>query len=158
MAILSASSYGNPNKINDGDTTTGNSSGIVIKLNKEWVAAGRISGASTYVNASSRYKDNYEYSYVAKKGDTISETAGWHGSGSSTWLKATMYWGRDDYGRDTVNYYCGLLRSYSGSIFSYYGYGVDYNRGTGIYENHYYDAYFGKGWPTRAAIVVGAGV
>ena len=40
MVILSASSYGNPNKITDGQTTTGNASGIVMKLNKEWVAAG----------------------------------------------------------------------------------------------------------------------
>ena len=40
MAILSASAYGNPNKINDGETTTGNSTGIVININSEWVSAG----------------------------------------------------------------------------------------------------------------------
>ena len=39
LAILSASSYGNPNKINDGETTTGNATGVVMKLNNEWVAA-----------------------------------------------------------------------------------------------------------------------
>lgn len=40
MAILSASSYGNPNKIASGETTTGNKTGIVINLNSELVAAG----------------------------------------------------------------------------------------------------------------------
>ena len=32
FAILSASQYGNPNKITDGGTTTGNVSGIVMKI------------------------------------------------------------------------------------------------------------------------------
>ena len=35
MAILSASSYGNPNNVNNGETTTGNKTGIVINLNNE---------------------------------------------------------------------------------------------------------------------------
>ena len=39
LAILSASSYGNPSKINDGETTTGNVTGVVMKLDSEWVAA-----------------------------------------------------------------------------------------------------------------------
>lgn len=39
MAILSASNYGNPNKITNGGTTTGNKTGIVINLNRELVAA-----------------------------------------------------------------------------------------------------------------------
>ncbi len=43
MAILSASSYGNQNKVASGETTTGNKSGVVINLNKEWVAAGTVS-------------------------------------------------------------------------------------------------------------------
>ena len=49
LAILSASSYGNPNKIEDGDTTTGNVTGAVMKLNSEWVAAGAVNyGKSRY--------------------------------------------------------------------------------------------------------------
>ena len=36
MAILSASAYGNQNVIGDGETTTGNKSGVYMKLNKEW--------------------------------------------------------------------------------------------------------------------------
>ncbi len=35
MAILSASNYGNPGRINNGETTTGNKSGIVINFNNE---------------------------------------------------------------------------------------------------------------------------
>ncbi len=38
LAILSASSYGNPSKVNDGETTTGNATGVVMKINSEWVA------------------------------------------------------------------------------------------------------------------------
>ena len=34
IAILSASSYGNPNKINDGQTSTGNKTGIVFNGNR----------------------------------------------------------------------------------------------------------------------------
>lgn len=131
MAILSASAYGNPNKINDGETTTGNSTGVVIKLNKEWVAAGNISYSAQYTKANLRYKNMYSTSYVAKKGDAISETAGWHSSSSLIWLV------------DNGN--SGLLRAYGGSIFSCFG-------------DSYYDrdAYYTKGWYSRSAIVVGA--
>ena len=88
MAILSASSYGKPDKVNDGETTTGNKSGIYININKEWVAAGALTELSRYVNANPRYKNYYTNSYVAKYGDAIEETKGWHGSGASTWLIA----------------------------------------------------------------------
>ena len=71
MAILSASAYGNPNKIASGETTTGNKSGIYINLNKEWVSAG-ISG---YSSANAKYKNEYETTtYEAKAGDAIIET------------------------------------------------------------------------------------
>ena len=60
MAILSASAYGNPNKITDGQTTTGNASGIQIKLNEEWVAAGpNITQVGKMKNAAARYWNNY---------------------------------------------------------------------------------------------------
>ena len=131
MAILSASSYGNPNKIASGGTTTGNKTGVYINLNKEWVAAGTLSYTSTYRQAASKYKDLYTTTYVAKVGDAITETQGWHGSGASTWI--------------SYDNYSGLLRAYSGSVFSYYGNGV-------------YDAYYSKPWSSRAVVVVGSGL
>lgn len=73
MAILSASAYGNPNKINNGETTTGNSTGIVININKEWVAAGAL-GIERFVNANERYKNKYSTNYNVKIGDAIIET------------------------------------------------------------------------------------
>lgn len=104
LAILSASSYGNPNKVNDGETTTGNATGVVMKLNYEWVAGMHRDALTGYV---SRYKNTYDQSYVAKNGDAIAETAGWHGSGSSQWI---WEWLND----------AGVVRAVSGSIFSYY--------------------------------------
>ena len=84
MAILSASSYGNPNKINSGETTTGNKTGVVMQINKEWVSAGaRINESSVWTTASARYKNMYARSYVAKSGDAI---LNWHGSTSSQWF------------------------------------------------------------------------
>ena len=110
MAILSASSYGNQSKIENGGTTTGNKSGVYINLNKEWVSAGNITELGAYRNANGKYKNVYTTSDIAKNGDAISETAGWHGSGASTWIE--------------TNFSSGLLRAYSGSIFSYYGKGM----------------------------------
>ena len=133
MAILSASSYGKPDKVNSGETTTGNKTGVVINLNKEWVAAGTISASTTYKNAVGRYKNAYTTSYVAKAGDAINETEGWHGSGEATWVGD--------------NGFVGILRSYSGSLFSYYG-----------WWNAISDAFYSKPWASRACIVVGSGV
>lgn len=140
MAILSASSYGKPDKVNSGETTTGNKTGVVINLNKEWVAAGSITGVTNYYKAVGRYKNLYTRSYVAKVGDVIEETKGWHGSGASTWLY-------DDG-------WSGLLRSYSGSLFSYYGFGQAFSnapdKGDAVARS--------KSWASRACIVVGTGV
>lgn len=151
MAILSASSYGKPDKINDGETTTGNKSGIYININKEWVAAGTIPNkAETFKNANDRYKNTYNGAgawnsgyapYVKKAGDAISETSGWHGSGTSIWFKG---WN----GGITSE---GLIRAYNGSIFSYYGYGTN---GSGNLE----DAHYTKPWATRAVVVIGEGI
>lgn len=160
MAILSASAYGNPNKINDGETTTGNSTGVVINLNKEWVAAGTISSSSTnFKSAASRYKNLYEHGthlkgsnsyakYIQKSGDAIEETKGWHGSSSSIWLS---YYGYVYSAFNSVE--LGLLRCYSGSIFSYNGYSARfYNNGD---IDTIGDAYYTRNWYSRAAIVVG---
>lgn len=132
MAILSASAYGNPNKINDGETTTGNSTGVVMNLNWEWVSAGQtISG--NFKNAYRRYKNEYTITYVAKIGDAINETDGWHGSQKNVWLSSSTS--------------SGLLRSGIGSIFSYYG-NSKANATADI--THLYHS--------RAAIVVGTGL
>lgn len=108
LVILSASSYGNPNKIASGETTTGNATGVVMKLNREWVSAsGNDSQSTNFKVAAERYKNAYTTTYVAKTGDAITETAGWHGSTSSIWMNRTSTG--------------ALVRSYSGSIFSYFG-------------------------------------
>ena len=89
IAILSASSYGNPNKIADGQTTTGNVSGIQVKLNGEWTAAGP---NSTLVENMKKSKARYWNNYGdgngsnSKTGDAMTETNGWHGSTDSNYL------------------------------------------------------------------------
>ena len=132
MAILSASPYGKQTKVASGETTTGNKSGVVINLNKEWVSAGTISDCSQYVNANARYKDVYTTTQTSKNGDALLETSGWHSSGASTWFY--------------YNSVSGMLRAYSGSLFSFYGYST---------YNYDYDAYYGRSWPSRACVVVG---
>ena len=139
MAILSASAYGNPSKINDGETTTGNSTGIVINLNKEWVAAGELTDVSNFTNAKSRYKNKYLASgYIAKIGDAMKETDGWHGSDKdSKWL---YYYQKSSY--------AGIVRAYKDSLFSYYC----------IADTFGDDANASKSWGSRACIVVGTGL
>ena len=131
MAILSASSYGKQTKVNSGETTTGNKSGVVINLNKEWVSAGTVSTCSQYVNADSRYKDVYTTAQTRKNGDALLETSGWHSSGASTWFSNDLN--------------SGVLRAYAGSLFSFFGHGWD----GGL------DATYIKCWASRACIVVG---
>lgn len=131
LIILSASNYGKSTKINNGETTTGNSTGVKMNINREWVSAGAgITYSTTWKNAVGRYKNTYTTSYVAKRGDAI---LNWHGSTSSQWF--------------TDNEHSGLVRSYSGSVFSYYGRGTSGN-----------DADYGyKEWASRAVIVMGEG-
>lgn len=161
MILLSASQYGKPNKVNDGETTTGNATGIVMKINKEWVAASAAAfeGGSYWASAVAKYKNVYpaehyqssgswywrNYGYQAKVGDAV---LNWHGSTSSVWLELRPP-GSTEGGRELG----GILRAYSGSLFSYYGVGRSY-----YYGDHYYDAYAGKAWPTRAVIVNGEGI
>ena len=142
MAILSASSYGNPNPVGNGETTTGNVTGVVINFDNEWVAAGQITNATSYVAATSRYKDNYTADYVAKAGDAIEETKQWHEPrkfGAPTWIDIT------DRG--------GLLRSLSNE------------RGIFSYDGHFFENYanisntkYTRTWSSRAVIVVGTGI
>ena len=148
LAILSASSYGNPNKVESGQTTTGNVTGVVMKLNKEWVVAVTNNTWISPANvAAARYKNVYQPKvYTAKVGDGIQGVVGWHGSGASTWITG---WGDDYLERNAV------VRSYSGSIFSYYAYG--YDNGGLENLNHWGDGYSGKSWASRAVVVMGEG-
>ena len=135
LAILSASSYGNPNKINDGETTTGNATGVVMKNSSEWMAAIVENGLNGY---SARYKNNYSYNYVAKRGDAISETAGWHGGGTKYVL--------------IVNDSMGIIRNFSGgSVFSYFA-------RNDARVNSLQETSLDKGYKSRAVIVQGDGV
>ena len=140
MAILSASAYGNPNKINDGETTPGNSTGIVMNLNNERVSAasdnqGRV---TNFINANSRYKNVYPGDKYKKKiGDAVLETYKWH--------KSTIYQWMDYSDVSTI------VRSVSegGSIFSYTAFNAGENDGIGNYRQR---------WASRAVIVVGTGL
>lgn len=152
LAILSASSYGNPNKINDGETTTGNATGVVMKLNMEWVAAAVPNSLATnFANALNRYKNTYIKTYQKKNGDAIAETSGWHGSGSSVWISSQY----GDIDSDRHLNRAGLLRSYSGSIFSYNGYAGNEASWFGWQKS---DADYPNLHTTRAVIVQGEGI
>lgn len=129
LIILSASNYGKPSKIEAGETTTGNSTGVVMPINKEWVSAGAgITDTTTWKNAAGRYKNTYTTSYVAKRGDAI---LNWHENYNSEWFYSTNS--------------SGLIRGYN-SVFYYDGWG---------YSEHF-DAYIRKSWPSRACLVMGA--
>ena len=84
MAILSASSYGNPNKITNGKTTTGNETGIVINFRNasnglvyEWTAS--TSKQSGAIGSKKNKYRNYYINNTAKIGDATLETNGWYG-------------------------------------------------------------------------------
>ena len=89
VALLSASAYGNPNKIATGQTTTGNQSGIQVKLNGEWTASGPSNTLVWAMQvAKARYWDNYGTGNGSnsKNGDAMAETNGWQGSTDSNYL------------------------------------------------------------------------
>lgn len=178
MIILSASSYGNPNKIANGQTTTGNASGVVMNLNKEWVAAARNdTTVGNMSGAAKRYWNAYTGDgSTAKKGDAMGETNGWHGSTNNRWF----YHHCTGYIQGTV---CdgpaadgAFVRAQGGSIFGFTGYSYDGGMDTnytsvvcgvhGIQEyglKYYRDSEKKDACPvvphySRAAIVVGSGV
>lgn len=167
MIILSASSYGNPDKVMDGGTTTGNTTGVVMKINNEWVAAGtEDTVANSLKNASERYKNTYTADYVEKTGDAIATVGSWHESGSKVWIRCGLI--RSCNGKD-MSKYSGLLRSYAGSIYSYFGEGyysgnsnwpckINFESTSPAKVNKYNDAYYTKPWSSRAVVVVGSGV
>ena len=154
MVILSASSYGNPNPITDGQTTTGNETGVKMKINKEWVAAGMSDTVATSMkNASNRYKNEYTApTYTEKVGDAVATIGGWHATNPTTvWISS-----KDKY--DEVLVRSCLLRAYNGSIFSYYGYGYDDTDWLYDYAAKRRDADYRKTWSSRAVVVVGSGI
>ena len=135
LAILSASSYGNPNKIEDGNTTTGNVTGVVMKINTEWVAAfaNNTNLVGKYV---SRYSNIYDISEKCFLGDALTETQNWHNS-----------IGRWDI--DMEHGTSGVVRILKKSIFSY-----------SLYCNPYrnqYEASIGQPYYSRAVVVSGDG-
>ncbi len=121
MAILSASSYGNPNIIGEGETTTGNKTGIVINLNNEVTSVQgyeNYPSGSNLVKASNRYKDRYfERPYVKKYGDALIETKNWHGASNGEFFNDGIYTAED---------VGAMIRACGKSIFEYnaYRYGI----------------------------------
>ena len=87
--ILSASSYGKPSKIADGETTTGNETGIVINFRNpsnnrnsyEWTAS-TFWQKGVIGSKKSKYRDYYMKG-TAKIGDATFETNGWHGGNTN---------------------------------------------------------------------------
>ena len=99
IAILSASSYGNPSNDQAITTTTGNNTGVMLKTNAwEYTSGG--------IGTQSKYFDAYG---SAKTGDAFA-CAGWHKASSSNWV---------------VSYGPYFIRG-SGGIFSYYSNNHDY--------------------------------
>lgn len=87
MAILSASAYGNQNKIGIGETTTGNRTGILINGNVELVAAEGGDSLYAYQDINTKYENLYKIGSDLKLiGDACNESLGWHG-GTGSWFK-----------------------------------------------------------------------
>lgn len=131
MVILAVSSYGNPNTIASGATTTGNETGIVYigtKNDGEATASAADSSSNIYDGINVKYYDRYKENdrTYYKLGDATLETHGWQsGTGSS--------------GLDNLD---GYARGYS-SIFSY----------DAAWINHHT-----RGSTARAAVVCGEGI
>ena len=94
IAILSASGYGNPKKLQESTikTTTGNKTGVYFSgPNWEWVAGGGAGNPVSGMNA--RYYDKYGGDIsTAKAGDALGNynsanpgCAGWHSASRSNW-------------------------------------------------------------------------
>ena len=176
VAILSASAYGNPSTISDGQTTTGNDTGIQIKLNGEWTAA---AASNTKVWAmqvgKARYWNNYGTGNGSnsKNGDALAETNGWHGSTNSSYLYHKCWNKAAVVGGD-----CAFVRSAGASIFGFWGNAYNCNNAflTGNYapfiqntwcadhgiQGYHADCIQGgqytKTWYGKICVVVGSGV
>lgn len=156
MALLSASSYGNPNKIENGGTTTGNETGVVIPYNYEWTAT-HYTDAYNF-SATVAFNKRYVNYYAAKNnerkiGDATIETNGWH---QTTYVYVTNVL-RDSKGDLAL----GLLRNNNDGIFGYYNKvgKRSYNAGGGYvgYSNDKIGA-ISVPHTSRAVIINGEGI
>lgn len=140
LVILSASSYGNPNKITDGETTTGNVTGVKMNINSEWVAAGAGLTETTYAKVADLRYINNDYGTTPggkyHTGDAM-DIGTWHSSRGTNWIT--------DVGGKSVG---GFLRGYSGSVFSYSG--ECWHSGAPAYVHQLH--------PSRAVVVLGTGL
>ena len=146
MAILSASSYGNPNKITNGQTTTGNETGIVLNLsgyNTSTKVYSYECTASTFHNTDtiakmhSKYRNSYyDNNGAARIGDATAETYKWHGSDSRT------------FGSSDIRFSNHMITRgyYNKSIFDYLSDGVTMYGGSYNYR------------ATRCVVIVGEGI
>lgn len=148
MVLLSASSYGNPNIIGDGDTTTGNKTGVVMHLNGERVAAGTSDTAAVCMYyASKRYWDDYGNNVYwmgrnasmekhPKAGDALEDPIPtWHGSSDQTWFLSWFDTGSYPDSPAFVKY--GVLRrGNAGSVYSHNGHGLTYHAGWRVQYSH----------------------
>jgi hypothetical protein len=167
VAILSASAYGNPEKIEAGGTTTGNSSGIVVRLSGEWVAAGiNNTQVGNMKKAAARYWNNYGTGNGSngKSGDALGETNGWHGSSGNSWLRHVCV------NNDIIGPDGGFNRGLNGSVFGFYGLAYEgyWDGKAGLLECGVHSTFRGHGsrksgnvwstFPGRACVVVGTGI
>ena len=110
-------------------------------------------------NALGRYKNQYTApTYTEKVGDAVASVGGWHGSSGNKWIISCEGYG-DTYTNNPT--YLGracLIRSYSGSIFSYYGYGTSLLNAANDGPESREAAHHTKGYASRAVVVVGSGV
>ena len=114
IAILSASGYGNPQKLQNSTekTTTGNKTGVYFSgANWEWVAGG-LQG-SIFGGVNSKYYDSYTGAQAsAKVGDALGTSgttnpgcAGWHSASSAYWVGGSVpYFLRDNGGLFSFSY------------------------------------------------------
>ena len=126
IAILSASGYGNPQKLQNSTekTTTGNKTGVYFSgANWEWVAGG-LQG-SIFGGVNSKYYDSYTGAQAsAKVGDALGTSgttnpgcAGWHSASYAGWVNGSNPYFVRDYG--------GLFSFYVGNAnYSYLARGV----------------------------------
>lgn len=128
IAILSASGYGNPKKLQESTikTTTGNKTGVYFSgANWEWVAGGGAGNPVSGMNA--RYYDKYGGDIsTAKAGDALGNynsanpgCARWHSASGSNWA-GSAYFVRGNGGLFSFGY----INRGSDSNYSYFGRGV----------------------------------
>ena len=121
VAILSASGYGNPNKMYDStfiehNSTTGNNSGVIFDLSSsgsgyEWTAGGYI--GTTLKAIDERYYDSYtDDKNKTKAGDALGSSTAEH-PGCERWHDAT----NANWPTNTDNYF---RRNYSGLFGFFY--------------------------------------